>query len=59
MGVGVLSYRTALRHADEVKVLRIVPPVIRKISLASQKNAKYSPAVSVFIKFALQWIASR
>lgn len=59
MGIGVLSYRTALRHSDEVKVLRIVPPVIRKISLASQKNAKYSPAVSVFIKFALQWIASR
>ncbi len=59
MGIGVLSYRTALRHENEVKVLRIVPPVIRKISLAAPKNNKYSPAVSVFIKFALQWIASR
>ncbi len=59
LGVGVLSYQTALRHESEVKVLRIVPPVIRKISLAAPKNVKYSPAVSVFIKFALQWIASR
>ena len=59
MGIGVLSYITAMRHSEGVKVLRIVPPVLRKISLASQRNARCSPAVSVFIKFALQWIASR
>jgi len=59
IGVGVLSYSTAMRHQDEVKVLRIVPPVIRKISLAAPKSTNCSPAVSVFIKFALQWIATR
>jgi LysR family transcriptional activator of glutamate synthase operon len=59
MGIGVLSYQTALRHANEVKVLRVVPPLTRKISLASPKNASISPAVGVFIKFAMQWVASR
>jgi DNA-binding transcriptional LysR family regulator len=59
IGVGVLSSQVAKHYRDKISILRIVPPVIRKISLAALKNANYSPAVNVFIKFALQWVASR
>ena len=59
IGVGILSSRVAMRHRDEISVLRIVPPIIRKISLAVAKNSTPSPAVSVFIKFARQWAAER
>jgi DNA-binding transcriptional LysR family regulator len=59
IGVGVLSSQVARHYRDRISVLRIVPPVIRKISLAVQKSVNHSPAVNVFIKFALQWIAAR
>jgi DNA-binding transcriptional LysR family regulator len=59
IGLGVLSSQVARHYRDKISILRIVPPVIRKISLAVLKNASHTPAVNVFIKFALQWVASR
>ena len=59
IGVGILSTRVAMRHRDEISVLRIVPSITRRISLAVSKNSNPSPAVNVFIKFARQWASER
>jgi len=56
LGVAVLSSQVAMKYLHlGLSIIRLIPTVPRRISLAVPKNAQLSPTLKVFIKFTQQW----
>lgn len=56
LGVTVLSSKVASRYPSHgVSIININPEIPRRISLFTLKDVHPEPALSVFIKFALDW----